>query len=131
MVPEEAIQKMLDIINPIMSQQKSRSLEFPVEFTFFHALERINYNIQTLDLLINNDLVIYDHAVGLSCRNLLSDFITISYIVRFSKDIDECYVNLYRLYYTDLKKNESFIDLFTKAGLVTENDKKNIVTKKK
>jgi hypothetical protein len=124
MHPKEIIQKMLDIINPIMNQDKSRQLDFPVEFTFFHALERIQYNLHALDLFMKTDILKYEHGIGLNCRNLLSDFITLGYIVKLSKDLDEYYVNFYRLYKSDFKKTENFLTLFTKAEIVTKEYQK-------
>jgi len=130
MTAEEIIKSMLDIISPVMKRNKTKSLNFPDEFTFFHSIERINFNLQTLDLLINIDLIKYDHAIGLCCRNLLSDFITTGFIVKLSKDEEDYYVNFYRLYYSDLNREHSFLNLFIRAGIATENDRKKINDKK-
>ncbi len=131
MIPEEIINKMFDIIHPIINRKKLKTLDFPVDFTFFHALERIDNNLQTLNLLIKNDIIKYKHTIGLVCRNILSDFITTGFIVLISKDLDDFHVNLYRLYYNDLLKSESFLNLYVKAGLATEDDLTKYNNKKK
>jgi len=130
MYPDEIIKRILEIINPIMNKHKSKDFAFPSVFTFFHVLERIKFNLESLDLLVSSDIIKYEHGIGLICRNLLSDFITIGFIVKLSKDEDEYYVNLYRLYYTDLSKAESFLNIYLKAGIASEEDKKTFQDKK-
>ncbi|MES2286098.1 MAG: hypothetical protein V4547_10450 [Bacteroidota bacterium] len=122
MYPDKIIKQILEIINPIMDKNKAKDFDFPSEFTFFHVLERIKFNLESLDLLVGSDMIKYEHGIGLICRNLLSDFITIGFIVKLSKDEEEYYVNLYRLYYTDLSKAESFLNMYLKAEIVTEQD---------
>lgn len=130
MYPNEIIKQILKIINPIMDKPKSKDLVFPTEFTFFHVLERIKFNLESLDILVNANIIKHEHGIGLICRNLLSDFISIGYIVKLSKDEDDYYVNLYRLYYTDLSKAETFLNIYLKAQIATDEDVKIFRDKK-
>lgn len=127
---EKLINEMLNVIRPVLEKENGRKLDFPTEFTFFHVLERIRFNLQTIDLLIKTDIVLHEHAVGLCCRNLLSDFITTGFIIKQSKDQNEYYVNLYRLYYTDLRRTDSFFNMFSGAGFATEDEIKKYNEKK-
>jgi hypothetical protein len=129
-IPDEIIKQISGIIIPVMAKHKSKDFDFPTQFTFFHVLERIKFNLESLDLLVRSDIIKYEHGIGLICRNLLSDFITIGFIVKLSKDEEDYHVNLYRLYYTDLSKAESFLNVYLKAEIATTEDLKIFQGKK-
>jgi len=114
------IQEILSLINPILSKGNS-SINFPVEFTFKHVLERVQMNLESIHVLTKDSIFKHNHAIGLLSRNLLSDFITTGYIIRLSKSDDEYFANLYSLYETDLKKADAFIKMYKEAGYINED----------
>lgn len=114
------IQELLNLINPVLSKERNSTIEFPVEFTFYHVLERVKNNLESVHLLVKDSIVRHNHAIGLLSRNLLSDFITTGYIIRFSKCEEDLYSNLYLLYNSDLKKAKGFVGMYKKAGFIDE-----------
>jgi hypothetical protein len=115
------IQEILSLINPVLSKELNSSIEFPVEFTFYHVLERVQMNLDSILVLTKDSIIKHNHAIGLLSRNLLSDFITTGFIIRLSKSEDEHYSNLYSLYDSDLKKADAFIKMYKDAGYIEEN----------
>lgn len=122
MKPNEIIEKILRITNPILSKNIDESNNFPVGFTFYHVLERVNFNLESIRVLVEDGITKHEHAIGLLSRNLLSDFITTGYIIRLSKSDDEFYMRLYSLYDSDLKKAKSFLNLYLDAGFIDNEE---------
>ncbi|MGN6647375.1 MAG: hypothetical protein ACTHJT_12690 [Cytophaga sp.] len=118
MKPDEIIEEILSITNPILSKDIEERNNFPVGFTFYHVLERVNFNLESIRVLVKDGITKHEHAIGLLSRNLLSDFITTGYIIRLSKSDEEFYVRLYSLYDSDLKKAKSFLRLYLDAGFI-------------
>lgn len=122
MKPKDVIGDILNIINPILANDSDEKNIFPVGFTFYHVLERVCFNLTSIHVLIKDGMTKHDHAIGLLSRNLLSDFITTGYIRRLSKSEEEFYMQLYSLYDSDLKKAKSFLNLYLKAGFISDTE---------
>lgn len=125
MNPDIIIAEILKIINPILIKYLDQKINFPVEFTFYHVLERIKFNLESLQILVKDNITKHDHAIGLISRNLLSDFITTGFIIKLSTSEDDYYSNLYSLYDSDLKKADSFLNMYKDAGCVDDDEWKN------
>lgn len=106
---QQSISRILEIISSNDDLNKE-DLDFPVEFTFYHLLERIKDNLISLELLSKNELVLHDHVIGLIIRNILSDFITTGYIILESKDLDELTDKLIAHLNADIRKMDTHIE---------------------
>lgn len=106
----------------MMIKDISEKNQFPKGFTFYQVLERIQYNLISIQSLVKEDIVKHDRGIGLISRNLLSDFIITGYIIKLSESEDEFYAHLYSLHNSDLKKMDAFVKMFEDAGLL-ENSK--------
>lgn len=102
--------KLINVLDSILKDELSKHKEFPKEFTFFHVIERTKCNLDSLQLLIDDDVSRHEHAIGLIKRNLLSDFITTGYILRLSDSKEDLISKLYSLYHSDLKKVKDYIE---------------------
>src|SRR6056297_2132943 len=122
MNPLETIGSILEIINPVIGKDLAEKNNFPKGFTFFHVLERVQLNLSSIQTLAKEDIVKHDHGIGLISRNLLSDFIVTGFIIKHSESEDDLYTSLYSLYISDLKKMDSFLQMFKDAGFVTDSD---------
>ena len=125
MKPLETIGSILGIINPVIEKDLAEKNNFPKGFTFFHALERIQWNLESIKTLAKENIVKHDHGIGLISRNLLSDFIVTGFIIKLSESEDDFYLNLYSLYNSDLKKTDSFLQMFKDAGYLDDAEIKN------
>ncbi len=121
MLPEVTISGLINIVNSVLRKEIDDKNNFPVGFTYYHVLERTEVSLKSIQLLIKSDIVEHDHAIGLISRNILTDFITTGYIIRLSMSIEEHYMNLYSLHYTDLKKVDALFKLYNDEGLVDED----------
>ncbi|MBC8046958.1 MAG: hypothetical protein H7Y00_09205 [Fimbriimonadaceae bacterium] len=117
---QSIIQEIKILIEPIVIKKEAQNINFPVEFTFFHVLERAYVNMISLRLLVGDSLINHDHAIGLICRNLLTDFITTGHIIRNVNSNEESYQNLYSLHYSDIKKIDSLIKMYKKYKVINE-----------
>jgi hypothetical protein len=120
--PRKTIQNIIDTLTDILNDNHEKNLDFPIEFTFMTILERVKFNLNSIQLLIEENYTKHDHAIGLLSRNLLSDFILSSYCLRFSDDEEDLKSKLYSLFYSDLKKVDNFLLLMKKGNLLTGNE---------
>lgn len=129
MTTNEAIKEILEIINPVIKKERKGTVSFPVEFTFYLLLERVKGNLDSLKILIENGIVRHDHAIGLISRNLLTDFITTGYAILLPHDKEETERKLYALYYSDIKKVDSFLKVLKSTDSI--NDEKHLELQEK
>ena len=124
MNPLEIIRKILENINPVLARDQHKK-EFPVDFTFYHVLERAKFSLESIAVLVKDGIAKHDHGIGLILRNLLTDFITTGYFIKILQSDQDVKNSLYSLYNTDLKKTDSFMKLLLKYGVInqTEMDK--------
>lgn len=120
----KVIGKILEIIIPVIKNRENGEMNFPVDFTFFHVLERVRLNLESIQILVNDSILNHDHAIGLISRNLISDFILTGYVLKLSTSQEEYYTNLYSIYNSDLKKMDSIMKMFKDAGLISDNEMK-------
>ncbi len=139
-----AIRQLRSIAKPLLGQAPGNVL-FPVHFTFNLVLERLESSLGSLELLLENDVIRHYHAAGLICRNILSDVLSTGYIIKSSaieidqsQDIDEdgsddpfkratsvegqLHENLYALYHDDIQRMDRIVDLYRKAGILSDED---------
>ncbi len=121
MVPEKTIAEIQRIAQLVLKADLEKKVDFPVTFTFMLTLERLDRVLDSLSVLIHQGMWKHEHSIGLLLRSILSDFIPIAYMVKFSR-LEELEGNLYSLYKSDIKKVESHIERFRKGGLVTEEE---------
>lgn len=126
---EKLIFKILTIIDPVLKRREKTSISFPLEFTFFHVLERVKCNLDAIKLLQVNGVGKYDHAIGLLSRNLLSDFITTGYVIKKSENEEDIYMKLYSLHNSDIKKLGAYFTVMNKAKVITDEDVHQIKNK--
>lgn len=119
---ENIIQKIKTIIKPVIKNRETLSINFPVEFTFLHVLERVDCSLESLGLLVKSDILTHEHAIGLISRNLLSDFITTGFILKESKSEEDFYCNLYLLHVADLNKGDDLINMYKEAKIITNEE---------
>ena len=124
MKPDLIITKILHIIIPVLKKDLDQKNNFPVGFTFYHVLERVRFNLESIQILAKDNIVKHDHAIGLISRNLLSDFIATGYIIKLSVSEDDYYSKLYSLYDSDLRKVDSFLNMYKKAGFIDDDELK-------
>ena len=112
MTNKETISQLKRISLLILQKHWGGSVDHLVKFTFTLVLERVYKNLCSLEILID-DVSIHDHAIGLIGRNLLNDFITISFIIKNQNgrwnDVKE---KLNSLHYTDVQKTKKSIIYF-------------------
>lgn len=125
---QQIISKLLEIITST-GTNKEQNLEFPIEFTFHHILERIENNLVSLDILVKNSLVKHDHAIGLISRNLLSDFILTGFMILESNNENELISKLYLNLHADLKKMDSYVDIRKNFGKINKEEYETIKKK--
>lgn len=121
MSSQKVIAEIRRIANPVLQKSAGKKVDFPVTFTFTQALERLDRVLESLAVLVGNDLLKHEHSIGLLLRNILSDFLPIAYMVKFSR-LDELEPKLYSFYKADIKKVESHIERFRKGGLVSQEE---------
>ncbi|MDB5227356.1 MAG: hypothetical protein JWN78_1549 [Bacteroidota bacterium] len=129
MTIQQIINNLLEIIISVENNNKKQNLEFPLEFTFHHVLERIENNLVSLDVLIKNNVVRHDHAIGLISRNLLSDFILTGFMILESGNEEELISKLYSNLHADLKKMDSYIEIQKESGKLSEEEYETIKKK--
>lgn len=146
MEPLAAIRELRRIAQPLLVKEPD-SVKFPVHFTFRLVLERLESGLGSLELLVGSNLLQHDHAIGLICRNILSDTLITGYIIkslevveRKPKDLghpaSDCgdqsstglegrlHEKLYSLYYDDLQRMDKIVELFKQAGTLSDEDVK-------
>lgn len=123
---QQIISELLELINPLFTKEIEQKNDFPIGFTFYHILERIRSNINSLGKLESDSIIKHNHAIGLICRNLLTDFITTGYIILDSKNEDEMKSKFYTHYKSDVEKTDSFLQTQKEIGNITEEDFQNL-----
>jgi hypothetical protein len=108
MKTEEIIKEMLEIINPVVNKNINMQWMLPYNFTANLVLGRIKSNLCSLQALIKDDLVKHELGIGLICRNLLTDFITIGYILSFSDDT-KIRSKIFGFYNYGMKKTDQYV----------------------
>lgn len=106
---------LIETIKSVTSNTHGKKFDFPVEFTFSHLLERIYNNLIALKHL-KEDFLKYEHGIGLIARNLLTDFITMGYVIKISGKRQEVIGSLYSLYNSDMLKADNFMKMKESAG---------------
>lgn len=122
----ETIIKIQNIVAPVLLRENEYKEKFPIGFTFNHFLERTNYSLTSLKILLSNNIIENDHAIGLIGRNILSDFLTVSYIIAKSLSVEDDKV-FYSLYKSDLDKMNSYLTLSEKYNLISPSEIQDIV----
>lgn len=125
----EKIEKFENEIDLIIKKYINEDVQFPVELTLIHVLERTQFSLHSLNLLLQGNIGKKEHSIGLICRNLLTDFITISYIINKADSEEELYVNLYSLHLSDIKKTEASIEFFKGNEKLTDKEYLNAIDK--
>jgi hypothetical protein len=115
------IERIIQIVNPVINNKKIENRSFPIEFTFLLVIDRVNENLKALNTLIKNDYLIHHHAIGLISRNLLSDFIAIGYVLKSSSK-QEIKDKLILLHLSDLKKNNANVKFFKQLEILSQQD---------
>lgn len=116
----EIINEQLKILNPVLDKTNNYEINNPKKFIFCQILERVKFSIISLKLLIENDIIKHDHAIGLISRNLLTDFITFGYLIGLSVNKEQFEKNLYVLLNCDLKRVDSEIEYYKNYGIPDE-----------
>jgi hypothetical protein len=122
----EIIAEMLSIISPILQNENKEREQFPVGFTFNLVLERLEFNLYSLETLTKSNLERHDFGIGLLCRNILSDYMLIAFIIANSKKNDDKY--FYSYIYSDVKKTEDYLNLSEIHGLTDGEDYSDLRT---
>lgn len=122
MTPNSILTEAIQIIKPVLSGRVQSSEEFPVQFTFRLALERVYFSLESLHALLSTQSLNHDHAMGLIARNLLSDYLIISYLLKRHSDPKEREKLFYSLYNDDRKKLESTMNNYKKGGFISDNE---------
>ncbi|WP_018344263.1 hypothetical protein [Cytophaga aurantiaca] len=117
---DKSITEILNLINPILIKDESSTLNFPIQFTFHHVLERTTVSLESIRILMKSGISAHDHAIGLLSRNILSDFIIVGYISKFSKNEDDMIDMLNNFYNADLKKVDTYIETLKKLKIAPE-----------
>ena len=125
MATTKTIQNFVAIIAPVLSANIGKQKTFPIEVTFLHVLERVRLSLQSLYVLVKDDLLKNDHGIGLISRNLLSDFIITGHIIHTSSTEEEMTEKLYSMYNSDLKKQDAFIRMFKDSGMMSDDEFNN------
>lgn len=123
---QQIIVELLKIINPTFSKEFDEKHNFPVKFMFFHILERIRNNLNSLKVLIEDDTQNHYHAIGLICRNLLTDFISTGYIILDSKQENEMIGKIYSQFKSDLERIDSYLNHQLELNLISLESYKEI-----
>jgi hypothetical protein len=116
----EIIAEMLSIISPVLQNENKEREQFPVGFTFNLVLERLEFNLYSLETLTKSNREKHDFGIGLLCRNILSDYMLIAFIIANSKKNDDKY--FYSYIYSDVKKTEDYINISEIHGLTDGED---------
>ncbi|TXI81592.1 MAG: hypothetical protein E6Q44_04075 [Flavobacteriales bacterium] len=139
-----AIRELRRIAKPCLEKRQDK-VQFPVHFTFMLVLERLETSLESLELLVENNPLQHEHAIGLICRNILSDTIITGYIIKSSELVERqpkeadspasdrgvqsstdlegrLHKKLYSLYYDDLQRMVRIAELFQKAGALSDEE---------
>jgi hypothetical protein len=122
----EIISEMLNIISPVLQNENKEREKFPVGFTFNLVLERLEFNLYSLETLTKFNREKHDFGIALLCRNILSDYLLIAYIIANSNKNDEKYFFSY--IYSDVKKTEDYINLSEIHGITDGEDYSDLKT---
>lgn len=118
---DNIIEKIQNVIKPVLDKEPEFNSNFPVEFTLYHILERANCSINSLRILSKESIVTNDHAIGLISRNILTDFILISYII-VKSDSKEDLRWYYALYRSDYNKMKSYLNFAERHKFVSSQE---------
>ncbi|MEZ5013666.1 MAG: hypothetical protein R2794_05190 [Chitinophagales bacterium] len=131
---KEALLKYIsDLNNQIESLgvKEEVTQSFPVKFLYFHGMERLYQSLNTIILILRGKPFDHGHALGLVMRNIISDFLILSYIYHKPKGEEERIDLAYDLYRSDIATNDRYIDYAYKNGMLNEelyNNYKNMHT---
>jgi hypothetical protein len=113
-------------ITKIAIRENDEKVISPDEVIIKTVIERVHFNTISLRTLISEDLKKNEHAIGLICRNLLTDFLSISYIFLSSNQEVTRNDNFIRLAYSDIKNIEAFFELGKSKGLLNKEESRKV-----
>lgn len=102
------ISDILNLLKPEITKERV-NISIPIDIFFLHVLERIYDNLYSISRLKKLDIVNSNHSIGLIYRNILSDFITVFYVILQSNE-EEKTSEIYKLYKDDIKKFKSTLE---------------------
>jgi len=114
----EMIAAMRTLATPVIEKKGGTSVTFPQEFTFILSMERLDRGLESMDELIPKGLQRHEHAIGLISRTILTDFITLAFVVNFS-NIEEVESTLYQIYWSDKELVDKHMKRFSDAGVLS------------
>lgn len=107
------IQELLKIINPSLFGRYNTDLGL-VDFTFTHLIERLKSNLDSIELLHKDGIKKHRHVLGLSCRNILSDYIIGIYLDKMSINSIETEKKVIGMLISDFDKVNRYLKLIEK-----------------
>lgn len=117
---DQDITELRDIVHPFIMAHPSKSMPL-VEWTFLHALERVDRGLHSIQTLVKENLVEHEHGIGLISRTLLSDFLIIGHCVRISNQAG-IEAELMLLFRDDIDKVEAHVKRFNDNGQFTTEE---------
>ncbi|HOZ41432.1 MAG: hypothetical protein IPO05_19245 [Flavobacteriales bacterium] len=114
------IEELRSIVRPFIAAHPSKSMPI-VEWTFLHALERVDRNLHSIHTLVKEDLEAHEHGIGLLSRNLLSDFLIIGHAVRSSTQLT-IEAELMPLFRSDIEKVEAHEERYNRNKQFTTEE---------
>lgn len=126
----QIITDLSEVLNDILEKEIPGGDNIPLGFTMINILERVNYNIGSIKLLLNSNNWHHFHAINLICRNLLTDFISIAYFTVTAQSDDEVAQEILFIYMEEISKTDNFLKLYNEFGKV-DTSLLNIIDKRK
>lgn len=118
----DIITEIRGIIEPVLSAKHDKEIDFPEEFTLYLSLERIRNNVRSLLPLLTANMPDHDQGIGLLSRTILTDFLSIFYILHIDLDPLEAY---FRLYHSDQRTIANHARFVSALGPQTAYTEKN------
>lgn len=124
----ELIEGIREICKPVLDIPAGHTVTFPVQWTYHHALERLDRSLVSIHTLVLAGLTTHEHAIGLISRNILTDLLITAHIIRVSTD-ETIEGNLIPLYYDDLKKMTAYVEMLRGTPFISEREYQEFITK--
>lgn len=121
--PKIAIPDILKIIDPIVAKYSNLDpRDYSETHANIHVVERLKWNLDSLYILLINDVIKHHHAIGLIIRNILTDCYTMTYIKHYNSDGISEERKRFGMYKEDLDRYDQLLNLLYENGIFTEDD---------
>lgn len=119
--PEKSITYILNLITPILQKHTLDPTTFSDLHTNVHAVERFKWSLDSLKVLVEDNLIKNNHVIGLILRNMLTDAYTFAYLYHYDNGKSE-QEKLYALYYSDITNYSGFMQLLKNTKAISDDD---------